>query len=455
VALQASDLSSVLVVDCNGELCPPVSGMLQDAGYPTACARCGQPAFDALDSDVYDVVVLFPCAPGEEGLKLLSRARARHNGAEFIVVSDDGRADTAVQAMQLGAHDYMTLPVHEGEILVSMKRAQERGATNREMARLRRQLRDSTHGGIVGRSKVLEQVFDLIERAAPTSVSVLVTGETGTGKELIARAIHDLSPRRDRGFVPVSCASVPDQLLESSLFGHVRGAFRGAVGSRAGLFEEALGGTVFLDEVECLRHDLQPKLLRVVQERMIQRVGGRHDVPVDFRLVTATNTDLEEGVKAGSFREDLFYRLNTFPITLPPLRDRPEDIPLLAVHFRDAFAAETYVDPLPIPDCCMDWMLAHPWPGNVRELKHTVERALLLSVGEPRIKCSAMAHLTGQRTGPSWGRPLSEDWSLAELEREYAEAVLRKTGGNKGEAARILGIDRRTLYRKVKEWGTA
>jgi DNA-binding NtrC family response regulator len=408
-----------------------------------------------LDSDVYDVVVLFACAPGEEGLRLLARARARHNGAEFIVVSDDGRADTAVQAMQLGAQDYLTLPVHEGEILVSMNRALERGATNREVARLRRQLRDSTHGGIVGRSKALEWVFDLIERAAPTSVSVLVTGETGTGKELVARAIHDLSPRRDRAFVPVSCAAVPDQLIESSLFGHVRGAFTGAVGSRAGLFEEASGGTVFLDEVECLRFDLQPKLLRVVQERMIQRVGGRHDVPVEFRLVTATNTDLEEGVKAGSFREDLFYRLNTFPINLPPLRDRPDDIPLLAVHFRDSFAAETYVDPLPIPDCCMDWMLAYRWPGNVRELKHTIERAMLMSAGEPRIKCSTMAHLTGRRASPSWGRQLSQDWTLVRLEREYVEAVLKKTGGNKGEAARILGIDRRTLYRKLKGWGTA
>jgi len=240
--------------------------------------------------------------------------------------------------------------------------------------------------------------------------------------------------------------------MESSFFGHVRGAFTGAVSSRAGLFEEAQGGTVFLDEVECMKVDLQPKLLRVLQERMIQRVGGRHDLPVEFRTVAATNADLEAEVESGSFREDLFYRLNVFPIHVPPLRERPDDIPILATHFRDAFAAETYVDPLPIPDCCMDLMLEYRWPGNVRELRHTIERALLLSAGEPRIMSSAMSHLTGHHADPSWGKALAQDWSLERLQREYAGAVLRKTGGHKRSAARILGIDRRTLYRKLQGW---
>jgi DNA-binding NtrC family response regulator len=450
--LAHSALPTVLVVDCGGDDCPPVSGMLQAEGFSPSCARCGEPALEALSSDVFDIVVLFSCFPGEQGLRLLAQSRARQIGAEFIVVAEDGRAETAVRAMQLGAMDYLTRPVLGGELIVSVKRAVERSATHREVARLRRQLHAGTRGGIVGRSRGIEQVFDLIERASPTNVTVLVTGETGTGKELVARAIHDFSPRSSQGFVPVSCASVPDQLMESSLFGHVRGAFTGAAGSRAGLFEEARGGTVFLDEVECLRPDVQPKLLRVLQERMIQRVGGRHDVPVDFRLVAATNGDLERGVERGSFREDLFYRLNVFPINVPPLRERPDDIPLLAVHFRDAFARDSYVEPLPIPECCLDWMLGYHWPGNVRELKHTVERALLLSAGELRIKCSAMAHLTGNRASPSWGRALAEDWPLEQVEREYTGAVLRKTGGHKGEAARILGIDRRTLYRKIRGW---
>ena len=449
---QVSSAPHVLVVDCEGVECDRLSHMLCAAGYSANGAICGEPAFQALEGDVFDVVVLFSCADGPDGLRLLAGARARHSGAEFVVVADDARADTAVQAMKLGASDYLTRPADSGAILAAVKRAMERATTQREVARLRRRLQQHMRGGIVGQSRSMDQVFDLIERAAPTVVPVLVSGETGTGKELIARAVHDLSPRRKLGFVPVSCASVPENLIESSLFGHVRGAFTGAFGSRPGLFEEAKGGTVFLDEIECLRVDLQPKLLRVLQERMIQRVGGRHDLPVDFRLVAATNGDLAAAVKEGRFREDLFYRLNVFPIHIPPLRERPEDIPLLALHFRDVFAAENYVEALPIPDCCMDWMMAYAWPGNVRELKHTVERALLLSAGESRVKCSSMAHLTGNPAAPSWGRALAEDWTLGRLEQEYAQVVLRKTGGNKGEAARILGIDRRTLYRKLRTW---
>ena len=449
---RVSSAPHVLVVDCDGIECQRLSDALRNAGYSASGALCGPPAFQALETDIFDVVVLFSCADGHDGLKLLSGARARHSGAEFVVVADDVSADTAVHAMKLGATDYLTRPAHGGEIIAAVKRAMERATTQREVARLRRRVEHHTRGAIVGRSRAIEQVFDLIERAAPTAVSVLVSGETGTGKELVARAVHDLSPRRELGFVPVSCASVPEHLMESSLFGHVRGAFTGAFGSRPGLFEEAKGGTVFLDEIECLRLDLQPKLLRVLQERMIQRVGGRHDVPVDFRLVAATNGDLPSAVEEGRFRQDLFYRLNVFPIHLPPLRERPDDIPLLAVHFRDRFAAENYVEPLPIPDCCMDWLMAYPWPGNVRELKHTMERALLLSDGEPQIKCSSMAHLTGRRAAPSWGRALAEDWTLSRLEQEYAQVVLHKTGGNKGRAAEILGIDRRTLYRKLRDW---
>jgi DNA-binding NtrC family response regulator len=405
-----------------------------------------------MDAGDFDVVVLFPCAPGEDGLRLLSRARALQTQAQIVVIAPDESGTDPVRAVHMGAADCMAPPVSPEKLLMAVARACERSATHREMARLKRQLRARTRGTIVGDSRGLEQAFDLVERAAPTNVSVLITGETGTGKELFARAVHELSPRHTHGFVPVSCASVPDQLMESSLFGHVRGAFTGAVGSRPGLFEEARGGTIFLDEIECLRPDLQPKLLRVLQERMVQRVGGRHDVPVDFRAVAATNTDLWEVIEAGSFREDLYYRLNVFPVHLPPLRDRLDDIPLLATYFRDAFAEETYVEPLPIPDCCMEWMLSYSWPGNVRELKHTIERALLLSAGEERIRCSSMVHLTGKPNSPSWGRALAEDWPLSRLEQEYTDAVLLKTGGHKGDAARILGIDRRTLYRKLKNW---
>ena len=442
----------VLIVDCRGTACEKLADTLREAGFAASGASCGESAFRALETDVFDVVVLFSCADGREGLRTMAGALGRGGSAEFVVVADDLSADTAVYAMKLGAVDYLTQPVGDGEVLAAVVRAVDRAASSRELARLRRHVQEHTRGGIVGRSKVMEQVFDLMERAAPTHVTVLVMGETGTGKELVARAIHDLSPRRAQPFVPVSCVAVPEHLMESSLFGHVRGAFTGAVGARAGLFEEARGGTVFLDEIECLRLDLQPKLLRVLQERMIQRVGGRHDVPVDFRLIAATNADLEKAVDDDRFREDLYYRLNAFPIRLPPLRERPEDIPLLATHFRDAFAAETYVEPLPIQSCCMDWLVSYSWPGNVRELKHAIERALLLSAGETRINCSSLLHLTGRSMAPSLERALAEDWPMSRLEQAYAEVVLRKTGGNKGEAARILGMDRRTLYRKLRVW---
>jgi DNA-binding NtrC family response regulator len=314
--------------------------MLRRAGFFPSCVRCGPPAVEAVEGvegDPYHVVVLFPCGPGEEGLRLLMRSRQRNLENEFIVVSQDDRASTAVQAMHLGALDYLTQPAGEREILASLSRAVDRATTRWETVRLRRLLRTGIRQGMVGRSEAMEYMFDLIARAAPTGVSVLVTGETGTGKELVSRAIHDLSPRRERSFVPVSCAAVPDHLVESSFFGYVRGAFTGAVSSRAGLFEQAEGGTIFLDEVECLKADLQSKLLRVLQERTIQRVGGRHDVPVEFRAVAATNADLEAKVKSGSFREDLFYRLNVFPIYVPPLpapRTSPFWRPISGTHSR-------------------------------------------------------------------------------------------------------------------------
>ena len=351
----------------------------------------------------------------------------------------------------MGAADYLRGPVTPDELRRAVDGVLERAALRREETHRRWQARQESGRRMVGDSSAMQRVYDLIERVAGTCVPVLVTGETGTGKELAARAIHDLSPRSLNPFVPVSCAAIPDQLIESTLFGHLRGSFTGAVSNQKGLLERADGGTVLLDDVESVGATLQGKLLRAVQEKTIQRVGDRHDVPVDFRLISATNVDLGERVRDGSFREDLFYRLNVFPIRMPPLRDRPEDIPLLAAHFRDEFASANGLDALTIPDCCMEWLLAYGWPGNVRELKHVIGRALLLSQGEPRITCESLAHLWGKSSTMSWARPLAEEWSLERLERAYTRQVLRKTGGRKGEAARILGIDRRTLYRKLRE----
>jgi len=440
----------ILLVSRCGDRGGDLGVALRDRGYLAFEACCGDQALEAISRTSQDLVVLHTCGPGEEGLATLLRARAIRCSAAFLVIDESGPQCRAQVVRSMGTADYLRGPVTEDQLLRAIDEVLERAAIRREVTHHRWQARQASDRRMVGDSPAMQRVYDLIGKVADACVPVLISGETGTGKELAARALHDLSPRSRKPFVPVSCAAIPDQLIESTLFGHLRGSFTGAVGNQPGLLERADGGTVLLDDVESVSPALQGKLLRAVQERTIQRVGDRHDIPVDFRLVSATNVDLRERVQEGSFREDLFYRLNVFPIHMPPLRERPEDIPLLANHFRDEFASAHGLEALSIPECCMEWMMSHPWPGNVRELKHAVGRALLLSQGEARITCESLVHLWGKSTKMSWARPLSEEWSLERLERAYTKQVLEKTGGRKGEAARILGIDRRTLYRKLR-----
>jgi DNA-binding NtrC family response regulator len=309
---------------------------------------------------------------------------------------------------------------------------------------------------IVGRSAALRKVLELVVQVAPARATVLVTGETGTGKDLVARAIHDASPRSARAFVPVNCSALPESLLESELFGHTRGSFTGAIANKRGLVEEAAGGTLFLDEISTLPHAVQVKLLRVLQERAIYRVGSTRPVPVDFRLVAATNVDLAAEVRAGRFRADLFYRLNVFPIRVPSLRERRGDIPLLVEHFRVQCARANGVEPPTVCTATMAALVAHDWPGNVRELENFMERAVIMHAGRggipvelPGAESAASAEAAMVETA------LREEWSLALLEQRYIAGVLERAGGHRGRAAAILGIDRRTLYRKLKEYGTA
>jgi len=297
---------------------------------------------------------------------------------------------------------------------------------------------------IVGRSPAMERVLELIERVAPLRVPVLIVGETGTGKELVARAIHEASPRARGPFVPVHCAALPEGLLESELFGHTRGSFTGAVATRRGLFEEAAGGTLFLDEISTISPAIQVKLLRVLQDRAVRRVGSNQAIPVDFRLVAATNVELAGEVAAGRFREDLYYRLAVFPIRVPPLRERRSDIPLLARHFLDRFAEENGLEPLEIPPAVLRRMLEYSWPGNVRELENAVERAVVLNAGLRWISFEPPAG-NGPAPPAVLERARQERWDLARLEREYILSVLDEVRGHRGRAARILGIDRRTL----------
>jgi DNA-binding NtrC family response regulator len=298
----------------------------------------------------------------------------------------------------------------------------------------------------------MERLFDLVQRVAPTRATVLISGETGTGKELVARAIHDLSDRARKPFVAINCSALPETLLESELFGHMRGSFTGATANRRGLFEEAAGGTLFLDEISTIPPSTQVKLLRVLQDRKIQRIGGTQPIAVDFRLMAATNIDLGEEVRAHRFREDLYYRLNVFPVRVPPLRERTHDIPLLANHFRNRVALENGVTAPEIPPAAIERMMAYSWPGNVRELENFIERAIIMHAGARTMPFEPPTENGHGSEHGLLGEARTELWSLERLEREYILEVLRQTGGHRGRTADILGIDRRTLYRKLKQY---
>jgi DNA-binding NtrC family response regulator len=298
----------------------------------------------------------------------------------------------------------------------------------------------------------MERLFDLVERVAPTRATVLIVGETGTGKELVARAVHDLSERARKPFVAINCSALPETLLESELFGHTKGSFTGAIANKRGLFEEANGGTLFLDEISTISPAIQVKLLRVLQDRKIQRVGGGMPLTVDFRLIVATNVDLGEEVRAGRFREDLYYRLNVFPLNVPALREREGDIPILANYFRMKFAQENGVEPPSITPETMTRLASYPWPGNVRELENFIERAVIMYAGARTIPFEPPLGEKARSERELLERAREEKWDLGRLEREYILDVLESCHGHRGHAAEILGIDRRTLYRKLKEY---
>jgi len=453
MGLEMRVAAKILLIDKDPREGASLAQAMQAQGYAVTTTLCGAPALQALHSELYDIVVLCTCKPGEEGLSVLLRSREMQIDAQFIVLGEDGATETAVRAMQLGAADYVMRPINVRELLVRIERALERTIVQRELTYLRRRVQIDSFSGIVGQSAPMKRVFDLIERVAPTRARVLITGETGTGKEIVARAIHDLSPRRQRPWVPVSCSAVPEHLIESELFGHTRGSFTGAVAERRGLIEDAAGGTVFLDEIDSLPLPTQGKLLRVVEEGTIQRIGAHHDIPVDFRLIAASNSDLATQAEEGAFREDLYYRLNVFPIALPPLRERRSDIPILAVHFRDQASKATGLDPLDIPPHLLERMESYDWPGNVRELRNYIERCLIVSAGEHSMQALPLVPNGNGHSGPGLESAVDERWSLERLEEEYIRVVLRHTNGNRNRAAQFLGIDRRTLYRRIRELG--
>jgi DNA-binding NtrC family response regulator len=362
-----------------------------------------------------------------------------------------GTVESAVEAMKLGARDYLRKPLAMEDLLRVVDRELTDLTVRRELRQLRSAAAERRLASIVGKTPVMQRVFRLIERVAPTRASVLVTGETGTGKELVARAIHDASPRSQKPFVAVNCSAIPSTLLEAELFGHVRGSFTGAVQSRKGLIEEAAGGTLFLDEISTLSEDVQVKLLRVLEDRRVQRVGSNASVSVDFRLVAASNTDLTALVAAGRFREDLFFRLDVFPIAVPPLRDRKDDIPLLAAHFMARFAQEHGMDAPRLSPLTVSRMMAYEWPGNVRELENYIERSVIMYPGSSAFPFDLPRNASHDGAN-TLARAVEGEWTMDRLEREYLLATLDHHRWQQGAVADILGINRRTIYRKLKQY---
>lgn len=445
-----ANLGRILIVEDEQAIREILGEVLEEAGYTVDVARDGQAGLKALDSQFYMVVLLDLNLPKVGGLEVLSVGRTLQPDASFIVMTAFGTIENAIEAMKLGAFDYLRKPCHTDELLVVVGRAREQVALQREVAALRADVGDGDGARILGRSLAMTRLMRLVKRVAPTRATVLITGDTGTGKELVAQEIHACSPRSKKSFVAVNCSALPEGLLESELFGHVKGAFTGAIQSKRGLIEDAEGGTFFLDEISTLSQSTQVKLLRVLQERVITRVGGREPIRVDFRLIAATNSDLKDLVKTGDFREDLYYRLNVFPIRVPTLEERKEDIPLLANHFRLRFARDNEVPAPPFSPEAMTRMQACGWPGNVRELENFVERAVIMHSGATSLPFDPSPGSVSFGDADLIRKGVDQRWTLERLEREYILTTLDETQWRRGAAAALLGIDRRTLYRKLK-----
>ncbi len=445
--------AKILIAEDDADLRDLLQDDLEDAGYETVVAIDGRAALTHIERkrELIDLLITDVRMPGLTGAALLSAMRTQRAEAPVIIVTAFGSVEQAVELVKAGAFQYLTKPFDTDDLLRAVAEALEQSAPQRGQARLRRELPAApTH--IIGASRPIRELLKLIARAARSSSTVLVTGESGTGKELVARSIHEVSERKGL-FVPVNCAAIPAELLESELFGHTGQAFTGAKQARAGLFESAAEGTLFLDEIGELPLAVQPKLLRVLQEGTVRRVGADREREVNVRVIAATNRDLEKEVSEGRFREDLYWRLNVIHLHIPPLRERPFDTPLLVEHFINKIVEKTGQPPLNMLPETLALLTAYAWPGNARELENVIERAVALAEGgnltpddlpeRVRVNAQAASLLTRAR---------ERRMTVRELEKEYIIETLRLTGGNKSRAAEILGFDRRTLHRKLDEY---
>ncbi len=467
-------IARVLVADDEDSLRWVLERGLRQAGYEVATAKNGEEAIAAFQAEPFDLVFLDVRMPGLDGLAVLDRLRRLRADACVVVMTAHGTMDTAIKAMQQGAYDYLAKPFDLDEVLLLTERALTATRLTQEVARLKRGLVEVREfSALIGRHPRMQEVYKTIGRIAGTDVTVLLRGESGTGKELVARASHHYSRRSGRPFVAVSCAAIPGTLLESEMFGHERGAFTDARERRLGKFELAHGGTLYLDEIGDMPLELQTKLLRALQERRIERLGGQESIAVDVRVLAATNRDLEGLMRAGKFREDLYYRLNVVALHLPPLRERRRDIPLLVEHFLAKYADE--LGERGIAPEALDRLVGHDWPGNVRELENVVQRAMVMATSgvilpehlpigpvsaaasvavdatlEELIERKLMDCVRGLRER---GRANLYDLVVALVEKPLLRSVLRETGGNQVRAAQILGINRNTLRKKLTEHG--
>lgn len=458
---------SVLIVDDDVSMCEVFVERLEHRDYDARYCTRGDEALVELEESVVDVVVTDLNMPGMSGIEFCERIVDSRPDLPVIVITAYGSLETAVAAIRAGAYDFLTKPLDIEELTIAVDRAVERRQLGEEVKRLRRQVREDHRiepEEMIGDSPVMRDLFRMVDRVGRTPSSVLITGESGTGKELVARALHRRSDREDNPFVAVNCAALPENLLESELFGHVEGAFTGAGEDKDGLFVQADGGTLLLDEVGDLPKSLQPKLLRVLEEHKIRPVGADEQIEVDVRILAATHRDLEQEVEAGEFREDLYFRLNVIELEIPPLRERGKDVLRLAQHFIEEFADRSDESVTGLSPQAARALMEYEWPGNVRELRNYIERAVVLALQEHVTPEDLPAKVRG--AGQSGGSPEAaremlelqarlgegEMPTMDQLEAGYIEYVLRQTEGNKSKAAEVLDFDRTTLYRKIDRY---
>ena len=448
-----SDQAIVLVVDDDHDMVAALSDILREAGYRPLSAHSGNEALAIVARESPDVLISDLRMAGMSGHGLQAELKRIAPDLPVIIITAFGSIQTAVESMKLGAFDYITKPFSNSELLLLVARALENRALRSEVKRLRIELARN-HGleNIIASSPKMTAMLSKLAQVADSNVSVLITGESGTGKDLLARALHFQSARHSGPFVPVNCAAIPESLIESELFGHARGAFTDAKQNKVGLFVAASHGTLFLDEIGEMLPTVQAKLLRVIEDKKVRPLGATGETTVDVRVIAATNADLEKAVADGRFRSDLFYRIATVTMAVPPLRDRPEDIPLLIKHFLMRASAEAGKPPPNLDAETTDLLTHYRWPGNIRELQNAIQQAVILCSGPQITRADLPSRITGDHHAPNHLEELaSRRMPLEEVERQYARAVLASVNNHRGEAAAILGVDRKTLTRKLED----